>query len=62
MMARMIEECIMAEAKEENNKNIKRLEYKFQKYLKQQDKNNIEQIGKNGEILVKDLEKRIKHH
>jgi len=65
MMARMVEECIMAEAKEENNRNIKRLEYKFQENLKQQEKqnnefkNNIEQIGKNGEILVKDLEKRI---
>ena len=65
MMARMVEECIMAEAKEENNKNIKRLEYKFQENLKQQEKqnnefkNNIEQIGKNGETLVKDLEKRI---
>ena len=65
MMSRMVEECIMAEAKEENNKNIKRLEYKFQENLKQQEKqnnefkNNIEQIGKNGEILVKDLEKRI---
>ena len=65
MMARMVEECVMAEAKEENNKKIKNLENKLKENLKQQEQKNselqniIEQTGKNGEILIKDLEKRI---
>ena len=65
MMARMVEECVMAEAKEENNKKIKNLENKLKENLKQQEQKNselqniIEQTGKNGEILIKDLEKKI---
>ena len=65
MMARMVEECVIAEAKEEYNKKIKNLENKLKENLKQQEQKNnelqniIEQTGKNGEILIKDLERKI---
>ena len=42
MMARMVEECVMAEAKEENNKKIKNLENKLKENLKQQEQKNSE--------------------
>ena len=65
MMQRMVEECVLAEAKEENNKKIKNLEEKFDKKFTEQDNTNkdiitnIEQIEKKGENLVKDLEIKV---
>ena len=62
MMQRMVEECVLAEVKEENNKKIKNLEEKYDKKWDEQDnKNNditlnIADIEKKGENLVKDLE------
>ena len=65
MMARMVEECILAEIKEENAKKISNLEEKFDKqWTKQEKKNddlssNLQEIDKKGEIMVKDLENKI---
>ena len=65
MMARMVEECVIAEAREESSKKIKYLEEKFDdKFAKQENKNdniisNLTQIEKKGENMVKDLEKKI---
>ena len=65
MMAKMVEECVLAEAKEDNVRKIKRLEEKFNDKFTEQEKINrdnilgLEQIEKKGEILVKDLEKKI---
>ena len=65
MMARMVEECILAEIKEENVKKISNLEEKFDKqWAKQEKKNNdlssnLEAVDKKGEIMVKDLENKI---
>ena len=65
MMAKMVDQCVLAEAKEENIQKIKNLEYKMDKKWKEQEKkdkdigHNLEVIQKNGEIMIKDLEKRI---
>ena len=67
MMAKMVEECVLAEAKEDNVRKIKRLEEKFNDKFTEQEKINrdnilgLEQIEKKGEILVKDLEKKNKY-
>ena len=65
MMAKMVDQCVLAEAKEENIQKIKNLEYKMDKKWKEQEKkdkdigHNLEAIQKNGEIMINDLEKRI---
>ena len=65
MMSRMVEECVLAEAKEENSKKIKNLEDKIEKNNKIQEKKNLDidsqmtKIQKNNENLVKNLENKI---
>ena len=66
LMSTMIEECILAEIKEENRKKLENLEDKFdRKWTKQEKTNNdlssnLEQIDKKGELMVKDLENKMK--
>ena len=66
LMSTMIEECILAEIKEENRKKLENLEDKFdRKWTKQEKTNNdlssnLEQIDKKGELMIKDLENKMK--
>ena len=64
MMARMVEECVLIEMKDESNKKIKKLDDKLnQKFVEQENINNdmklnIEENQKKDEFLIKDLETR----
>ena len=65
MMSRMIEECVIAEAKAETSQKIAKLEQKFENNKNIQEKKNIEinseiiKIQKNGENSLKNLENKI---
>ena len=65
MMAKMVEECVLAEIKEESNKKIKNLDEKYKyKFTDQENKNNemklnIDEVQKKDELLIKDLETRV---
>ena len=65
MMAKMVDECVLTEVKEEANKKIKNLDEKYDnKFSEQENKNNdiklnIAEFQKKNEILIKSVETRV---
>ena len=65
MMAKMVDECVLTEVKEEANKKIKNLDEKYNnKFSEQENKNNdiklnIAEFQKKNEILIKSVETRV---
>ena len=65
MMAKMVDECVLTEVKEEANKKIKNLDEKYDnKFSEQENKNNdiklnIAELQKKNEILIKSVETRV---